>query len=186
MNEEWEQIHPHDMWVTNKLILASRLGYICGPAGVDVPYEDEWIVRPSMNLMGMGMHTRNEYLIDSTDHLHPADFWCEIFKGEHMSVDYHWGECALVVVGERQEGASYYRWDRWYKVDDFVPPHPILDELVREYEWINCEFVDGYLIEVQFHRNSDFQYGNTIAIPVWEGGRYVQAKDYKREGFLIY
>ena len=186
MNKEWDSIHDKDLWVTNKLILSTRLGYLCGPAGTDVPYPGDYIVRPSMNLMGMGMCTRNEYLTGNTDHLHPAEFWSVIFQGEHLSVDYHWGECSLVTKATRSEGNPYYKFDRWDKVDMYVPPHPVLEELVGEYEWINCEFIDGHLIEVQFHNNSDFRYGNAVAIPVWEGGEYIEDPDYKRKGFIIY
>lgn len=186
MNSEWELIDERDLWVINKLFLSTRLGYVCGPAGVSVPRPDNYIVRPSLNLMGMGLHTRKEFLEDSTDHLHPSDFWCEIFEGEHMSVDYHWGECSLVVVGERSNLNDYQKWDKWYKVDRYVPPHPVMDELKGNYEWINCEFIDGELIELQFHNNSDFRFGNDVAIPVWKGGKYVEDKDSDREGFIIY
>ena len=186
MKAEWDSIHPNDLWVINKLFLATRLGYNCGPAGVDVPTPGEYIVRPSLNLMGMGIGARDEYLEGSTDHLAPADFWCEKFHGEHMSVDYYWGECDLVVVGERQSNNPYHVWDSWYKVDRHLPRHPVLDELHGGYEWVNCEFIDGHLIEVQFHCNSDFLYGNTVAIPVRTGGRFVVDKDYGREGFIIY
>ena len=45
-----------------------------------------------MNLMGMGRYSRIEYIESDTEHLHPAEFWCEIFEGDHISVDYEYHE----------------------------------------------------------------------------------------------
>jgi len=68
----------------------------------------------------------------------------------------------------------------------------ILEKLVGNYDWINCEFIENNLIEVHFRRNSDFRHGNTVAIPVWEENniidskyRYIKDEDYYRKGFLI-
>ena len=75
-NDEWNQIHPKDLWVYNKLILSRILGYTCGPSGTDVPKSDFYIVRPCMNLLGMGRLSRIEYIEKSTDDFHPSEFWC--------------------------------------------------------------------------------------------------------------
>lgn len=68
----------------------------------------------------------------------------------------------------------------------------ILEKLVGNYDWINCEFIGNKLIEVHFRRNSDFIHGNTIAIPIWEDidiidseYRHIKDEDYYRKGFLI-
>jgi len=37
------------------------------------------------------------------------------------------------------------------------------------YDYINCEFIGGKLIECQLRRNLDFQWNNTDFVPVWEG-----------------
>jgi hypothetical protein len=86
--DEWNSIHKEDLWVYNKLFLARSLGHLCGPVGASVPSPDYYIVRPSINLLGMGRFSRIEWIDNSTDHLHPAEFWCEIFQGEHISVDF--------------------------------------------------------------------------------------------------
>lgn len=69
----------------------------------------------------------------------------------------------------------------------------ILKKLKGDYEWINCEFIDGHLIEVHFRRNPDFKYGNSIAIPVWENEEvkehenlyFIADSEYKRKGFYV-
>jgi len=192
-SEEWNQIHNEDLWVYNKLFLNHLLGHLCGPTGVPVPYPGYYIVRPSINLLGMGRFSRIEWIEDSTDHLHPAEFWCEIFKGEHISVDFHHKEPNLVVRGERNPKEPFYKWKKWVKIKRKINFPSILNRIRGTYEWINCEFIDNHLIEVHFRRNPDFRYGNTVAIPVWKGEKienienftFIEDEDYLREGFYI-
>ena len=119
-HDEWSLIHHEDLWIYNKLILSSRLGYVCGPVGVNVPSPKSYIVRPSMNLLGMSRFARIEYLEESTDHLHPAEFWCEIFAGEHLSVDFYQKTPNLVVKGTRDHTDPLYKWKKWEKIDQEV------------------------------------------------------------------
>jgi hypothetical protein len=191
---EWDIIHPKDLWVYNKLFLSHRLGYLCGPAGVPVPLSGTYIVRPSLNLLGMGRFSRFEYIESSTEHLHPSEFWCEIFEGEHISVDFNQRKADLVVRGYRKPKNPLYKWERWEKINKNFDFPEILNELVGNYEWINCEFIDNLLIEVHFRRNPDFRYGNNVAIPIWKDEnvdilskyKYIEDEDYLRKGFLIY
>ena len=192
-SDEWNSIHSEDLWVYNKLFLNQRLGHLCGPTGVPVPHSGHYIVRPSINLLGMGRFSRIEWIDRDTEHFHPAEFWCEIFKGRHLSVDFHYKKSELVVLGERDNGEDLYRWKKWTKINLEVKFPEILNSLKGDYEWINCEFIGNKLIEVHFRRNPDFRYGNTGAIPVWKGDRpqkvedftFVQDKDYLRKGFFI-
>ena len=192
-SDEWNSIHSEDLWVYNKLFLNQRLGHLCGPTGVPVPHSGHYIVRPSINLLGMGRFSRIEWIDRDTEHFHPAEFWCEIFKGRHLSVDFHHKKSELVVLGERDNGEDLYRWKKWTKINLEVKFPEILNSLKGDYEWINCEFIGNKLIEVHFRRNPDFRYGNTVAIPVWKGDRpqkvedftFVQDKDYLRKGFFI-
>jgi len=190
---EWHHIHPEDLWIYNKLILSTRLGYSCGPAGLVVPHPGSYVVRPCMNLLGMGRFARIEFLSRSTEHLHPAEFWCEKFYGEHLSVDFYQKKANLVVRGVKGIQNPLYKWDKWEKIDKKVDFPKILNNLVGNYEWINCEFIDNFLIEVHFRRNPDFRYGNEIAVPIWDEKEidnsnsftYINDSDYKRKGFLI-
>ena len=191
--DEWNSIHPEDLWVYNKLFLNHRLGHLCGPTGVPVPYSGYYIVRPSINLLGMGRFSRKEWIYKSTDKFHPSEFWCEIFKGEHISVDFHNKQSELVVLGEREDSDELYRWKKWTKINQYVDFPFILNNLKGEYEWINGEFIGNHLIEVHFRQNPDFRYGNSIAIPVWKGDRpqkmndltFIEDKDYLRRGFFV-
>lgn len=189
-NDEWANIHSSDLWIYNKLFLSRVLGYTCGPIGTMVPRPDFYIVRPSFNLLGMGRFARNEWLNDHTDHLHPSEFWCEIFEGEHLSVDFHNQEAKLIVLGTKNKKDPYYKWKKWEKIDRNIEFPKILNRLVGNYEWINCEFIGDKLIEVHFRRNPDFRYGNSIAIPVWKDEKYqdmtfIEDPEYFRKGFYI-
>ena len=189
-DEEWNNIHPSDLWVYNKLLISRVLGYNCGPIGTTVPKPDFYIVRPSINLLGMGRFARKEWIEKDTSSFHPAEFWCEIFTGEHLSVDFHQKSADLVVRGIKDDDDPLYKWQKWEKIDQKVDFPEILLELKGNYDWINCEFIDGNLIEVHFRRNPDFRYGNTVAIPVWDEEKvekmtFVEDEDYLRKGFYI-
>jgi hypothetical protein len=191
--DEWNSIHLEDLWVYNKLFLNHRLRHLCAPAGVPVPCSGYYIVRPSINLLGMGRFSRIEWIDESTEHLHPAEFWCEVFTGEHLSVDYQNKKSKLVVLGERNDEDPLYKWKKWTQIDIDVEFPSILNNLKGNYEWINCEFIGNHLIEVHFRRNLDFRYGNSIAIPVWNDEnikimndfRFIEDQDYLRKGFYI-
>ena len=192
-NDEWNQIHSEDLWVYNKLILSRVLGYTCGPVGTSVPKPDFYILRPSMNLLGMGRYARKEYIYKYTDSYHPSEFWCELFEGDHISVDYQNKEQRLTVLGTRDEMNPLYKWDMWEKIDIKVPYPKILEKLKGNYEWINCEFIGNRLIEVHFRQNPDFRYENDIAIPIWDTAdlekypdhTFVSDSDYLRKGFMV-
>jgi len=190
-NKEWSIINPKDLWVYNKLQLSKSLGYNCGPCGVDVLESNYYIIRPAINFCGMGRFSRIEWLENSTDDLHPGEFWCEVFQGEHLSVDFIDKKPLLVVKGYKNPKNPSYKWNCWQKVDKEITFPEILNELVGDYECINCEFIDGKLIEVQFRRNLDFRWGNSIAIPVWSDDqkhsklKFVKDEDYLRRGFFI-
>jgi hypothetical protein len=191
--DEWNHIHPNDLWTYNKLFLSRKLGYVSGPAGCSVPEPNFYIVRPSFNILGMSRFARIEWIDDNTEHLHPAEFWCEIFEGQHLSVDFYQGVSKLVVVGEKSDDHSLYKWKKWYKIEKHIEFPKILHNLCGDYDWINCEFINGNLIEIQYRRNPDFRYNNSVAIPIWDekeiknyqGYRFIEDKDYKRIGFLV-
>jgi hypothetical protein len=194
-NDEWSNIHSSDLWIYNKLFLSRVLEYTCGPVGTTVPKPDFYIVRPSFNLLGMGRFSRKEWIENHTDHFHPAEFWCEIFTGEHLSVDFKNQESELVVLGTKNEEDPYYKWKKWEKIDKKVEFPEILRNLMGDYEYINCEFIGNKLIEVHFRQNPDFRYNNTVAIPIWnekdldfynlDEYNFIKDSEYERIGFLI-
>jgi hypothetical protein len=175
----WNNCKNNDLWVFNKLFVARRSGYICGPSGVPVPSSGKYFVKPIMNIEGMGKFARKEYLENYTDHLHPGEFWCEIFKGEHLSIDYKEGQPILSVIGTPDKKRPYQRFIKWEKIKYSIPfPQILLDENIHlRYPIINCEFIGGNLIEVHLRGNPDFAYGNTEMIPVWKDQEWLVVPD---------
>ena len=166
--EVWRIIDPDDLWILDKLILSKKLGYMCGPTGTDVPTANYYIVRPCVNAFGLGLATQITYINSSTDHLPPGHFWCEIFKGRHLSIDYYEGTQVLCVEGFKDDN-TFIRWQEWKCTDDQIKLPEILSSLTSKYKWINCEFVGGNLIEVHLRQNLDFANDISHFIPVWEG-----------------
>lgn len=184
----WPTVPWQDLWLFDKLILARYLGYKCGPAGVRVPRADFYVVRPVTNLLGMGRGAEVLWIEASTDHLPPGYFWSERFVGRHISVDYSWGSQVLAVEGFRREGDPLWKFSRWDRVEDRYDL-PLAE--LEAYPHSNVEFVGSRVIEVHLRQNPDFQYGNSWAVPVWEGEEvdrsrhFIAALDYKRIGFYV-
>ncbi len=164
----WKNIDPDDIWVLDKLILSRKMYYNCGPVGLDVPRPGYYIVRPCVNMLGLGLGAQKVWIEKSTKHLPVGYFWCEWFEGRHLSIDYHHGNQVLAVEGHKAD-STFTRWDHWVRVSDRIHLPDILDPFVEKHEWINCEYIGGKLIEVHFRHNEDFNGGIVHFIPVWEG-----------------
>ena len=188
----WLKCDPDDLWIFDKLILSKKLGYVCGPVGVDVPRPDNYILRPITNIMGMGREAKFVWIDEKTDDLSPGHFWCEIFQGRHLSVDYINGNQTICVEGFKQNPSVIYRWNKWKRVDELVSFPSILNEFKNKYEHINCEFIGNKLIEVHLRLNCDFVDKEDVLYVVWEdqdttpppGMVFVPNVDYKRKGFF--
>ena len=81
-------------WIYNKLILAEKLGYNCGPSGAQVKKQGFYCVRPIMSFAGRGsgglmkfesIHKDGE--LTQPPYL-PGYFWCEWFTGLHGWTDF--------------------------------------------------------------------------------------------------
>jgi len=192
----WKNADIEDLWIFDKLILSRKLGYVCGPVGVDVPVPGNYIIRPCVNIPGMGRGAEIKFIEKDTYTMTPGHFWCEIFNGRHISVDYKNGNQVLAVEGLRYKDKNeLWRFSMWKKIDEVIPLPSVFFSLTKKYEYINIEFIDGNPIEVHLRNNTDFEYNNTIAIPVWNdqkdpeldvtGLRYVMDPCYHRKGFWI-
>lgn len=164
----WQTIDPDDIWVMDKLILSRKLGYVCGPIGQTVPKPDWYIVRPCVNMLGLGLGAQRVWIDDDTTNLPVGHFWCEWFEGRHLSIDYTNGIQTLCVEGFKSNN-TFTQWAEWKKTDDAVQLPAILEELSSKHQQINCEFIGGSLIEVHFRRNEDFDGAINHFIPVWSG-----------------
>lgn len=164
----WSTIDPDDIWILDKLILSRKMYYNSGPVGLDVPHPGFYIVRPCVNMMGLGLGAQRVWIEKDTCDLPVGHFWCEWFEGRHLSIDYHWGKQTLAVEGVKPAD-TFTRWSSWIRVADRIRLPSILDEFASKHEWINCEFIGGKLIEVHLRHNEDFDGNILYFIPVWEG-----------------
>jgi len=192
----FNKIHVDDLWIYDKLILSKKLGYICGPHGADVPRFGKYIVRPCVNFMGMGRGAHFTFFWKSSENKMPeGSFWCEVFKGRHLSVDYINQKQHLCVEGIKNKNeTNLWRWLKWIKTEDKIPLPSILKSLRKKYKYINCEFIDGKLIEIHLRLNVDWQllphaqeivplFKGDIVVPPLEDYEFIKSKDYKRLGF---
>ena len=163
----WKTINPDYIWVMDKLILSRKLGYKCGPTGIDVTEPGYYIVRPCVNALGLGLGAKKVWLEKETIHLPYGYFWCEWFEGRHLSIDYKNKKQVLCVEGHKQKD-TFTKWDKWIKTNDELPFPNILKDLT-DIELINCEYIGDKLIEVHLRHNEDFNDNITEFIPVWKG-----------------
>ncbi len=173
----WKNVDPDDMWVFDKLILSTKLGYNCGPAGVPVPKPGRYIVRPCVNAVGLGLGAKFVDIDDVTDNLTPGHFWCEIFEGRHLSVDYHYGLQVLCVEGLKNND-TFTKWNEWKRTSDYVSRPSLILPILKKYEWVNCEYINGNLIEIHLRHNVDFDGNIDHFIPVWEGESTIPPEGY--------
>jgi hypothetical protein len=110
----WKSMSPDDMWLMDKLILSKKLGYTCGPVGIDVPKSNWYVVRPCINPMGLGLGTQKVWIENDTTHLPVGHFWCEWFEGEHYSVDFwpNWGNKQMKILMELIKNLFQFGKDR--------------------------------------------------------------------------
>jgi hypothetical protein len=194
-HEVWPTVNPDDLWIFDKLILSRKLGYPCGPSGVAVPQPGYYVVRPCVNLAGMGTGASIKWLNNT-----PVDawvvpagyFWQERFVGRHLSVDYQSGRQLRCTEGVRH-GDDLTRFHHWFMTDDQPRLPKIVQDIVDRYKHVNVEMIDGKIIEVHLRGNPDFDDGAVEIIPVWRdekfsappsGFDFVPAPDFERLGFF--
>jgi hypothetical protein len=179
----YDSIHVDDLWCLDKLILSKKLGYTCGPAGIAPLTPGYYVVRPIMNLKMMGVGATIQYL--KSDSIPDGYFWCEQFKGRHLSFDYHWGKQSLAVEGFRTDPDRLDRFSRWTRVaDKFLLPKT-LQTVADKYPWFNIEVIGTCVIEVHFRYNDDFaNHDADIIIPVWRDEFYSSPAG-DRLGFML-
>lgn len=168
----WQE-YPAFRRLYNKLDLSLRLGYNAGPAGVPVPETGEYVIRPIINLSGMGATAYIQELQKDKDHdVPPGYFWCERFYGRHVSVNYSWRKAELYPINACEgfnDGASLYRFNRWIKLDE-IPEYQLPTWITDTMSCchINIEFIDGKIIEMHGRHGVDFPANAKELIPVWK------------------
>ena len=181
----WSSTDVDDLWLFDKLILARKLGYVCGPAGVPPPKKDLYIVRPISNyrMMARGAAIK-ELPIADTEDVPDGYFWCEIFKGRHLSFDYNFGKQILAVEGFR-DSERLDRFCRWEKIEDTFELPEILRSIALRYEQFNVEVIGDKVIEVHLRYNDDFlNHSSNVIIPVWKD-KFYESNCGDRLGFML-
>jgi hypothetical protein len=176
--------YPKLRYLYNKLWLSERLGYNCGPSGIAPEYSGWFIVRPIMNISGMGVGAKKIW-IDTKDvtKVPPGYFWCEFFEGRHLSITYDKAETDYVprncYEGFKDADGQFLEW---HLSEDFnLLPKWIKKELYNSNVTVcNAEFIGNNLIELHLRNSPDPEAESLF--PVWEGSEIIVDK-LKRLGY---
>jgi len=186
----WQE-YKTQRWVFNKLEVAMKLGYDCGPAGVPITKDGYYIVRPIYNLYGMGIGAKKKYLSLKDDsegmidheHISPGYFWCEWFSGKHHSVDFKKQNGRWVafneVIGYHYNEDNLVKFERWEVVEPSFKLPEWVHELSTE-KYLNIESKDNNIIEIHLRSGNDQMWDldvGSIAYPVWSGDNYEHLKN---------
>lgn len=179
--------YPDNNWVYNKLLLSERLGYNAGPGGVSVPHNGDYVVRPIMNLSGMGVGARCMHLEkNDCSSVPPGYFWCEYLYGSHTTIDYEWAYETLTPVfaaNGYRTSVELYRFSAWKKI---APPQFALPKWINELgnvPRINIEFINDKIIEIHLRSGVDFPQEATEIIPRWDDMSDADCEIFTRLGY---
>ena len=190
--QAWEA-YPQYRWIFNKLELAMRLDYKCGPACVPIKEKGDYIVRPIYNLRGCGIGAKkiklNPELHSEDMILHkfipPGYFWCEYLMGNHYSIDYkrvnhHWIPFSAM-IGTHENDNNLVKFEVWEKVEipDFNLPD-FLHEIDTEY--LNIESKNCNPFEIHLRTGNDQIWNLPIGsklYPSWNKNDELKRKNLK-------
>jgi len=187
--EDWDtwQSSNSTRWVLNKLELSIKLGYHCGPAMKPVDKTGDYIVRPIMNLSGMGIYTRKQFLEkDRITKMEPGYFWCEYFNGPQYSIDFKWNGSNYVPIFSSQgfiDEGEFVHFNYWKRIPfpDVELPEWISE--LKQHEVINVEFIGKKIIEIHLRPSDDFPLGASEIYPIWESTSKEKILEYQESGF---
>lgn len=193
-HELWEKYpHHHNWW--NKLYVAEKFGYQCGPGGTPVPESKEYIVRPTYNLAGMGLGAEVKFL-EKGDRatVLPGYFWCEYLRGKHYSASYIWKTDHMIGGSWESlhcwEGINFpiniTKFIKW-KRSSYVPKVPRELNKLYDAQVINIEYINDNPIEV--HLRASGNPDGTIEsqwneyIPIWDDWTENLKQHYEMMGY---
>ena len=176
--------YPNFRWIFNKLELSLKLGYSCGPAGINVPNSGEYCVRPIYNLGGMGAGASFKFFEKNEPTIIPAGyFWCEKFYGNHISINYIKENNKWIPIfacqGFRDKEDPLYQFNMWKKIEI---PNIKLPKFIKYIDTpeLNIEFIDNKIIEIHLRHGTDFPENATEIVPVWDNKKYCHSyKDWQ-------
>ena len=194
----------------NKLYVAEQFSYACGPAGIPVPKPDNYVVRPIINMAGMGANSRIVH-IDGDEvktKVPPGYFWCQRFIGKQLSIDYV-KEFGIWRQLNAYQGSNFEndltRFTKWERVEDKVDMpkefQPILDSGIQKinFECIVTQQEQVKPFEVHLRNGFDHMMKWKEIVPVFKGDpksrsgyRYIEGYTdgwgqllYPRIGYLV-
>lgn len=181
---------------SNKLWLSEKMGYYCGPGGVSPSISGYYIVRPIINLRGMGIGSSRVWINKGdVSTVPPGYFWCEWFEGDHISVTYEKNQ-SIYAIKHCFQGFSSNKvgiFDRWEKTNCSISlPNWLEKEFISsDVKICNAEYIGEKLIEVHIRDTPDPV--ADVLIPIWDkktidiyiklGYDYVDSYD-DADGFL--
>jgi len=131
-------------WLYNKLQVAERLGYACGPCGTSMEILGDYCVRPIMNLHGCGKGGWEKFTYDGSRFSIPEYksgwFWMPWFEGKHLWTEYT-NDVPVRQAGGFMQG-DILKWERSY---DFIPLPDCLKNLSK---YMTIESIGGNIVEV--------------------------------------
>lgn len=171
-DDELYKMYPqHRKWF-NKLWLAEQLGYNCGPAGIAPDEDGTYVVRPIMNLAGMGIGAEVKEIKAGDKNQVPAGyFWCEYLTGKHYSGTYefvhdvkpYWKPISCWEgVNMPINLTKFVEWKR----SDYIPEVPRELNVLCEVPKINVEFKGNSPIEVHLRDSPNPKYDHLV--PTWK------------------
>jgi hypothetical protein len=165
----WPHCPTDWLWVYDKLIVACKQNISAGPAGIPVPHDGDYIVRPITNIRMMSRGASIQRLTRSNpDAVPDGYFWSEIVQGRHVSVDYYYGQQDLTVEGFRDDARRLDRFSCWSKISEVYALPEFLTGLGQITPWVNVEYIGSTAIEVHLRYNDDFRnHTGDVIYPVW-------------------
>lgn len=163
----WQIAHPDDLWVYDKLIVAKKQQLKCGPAGVNIPETNNYIIRPITNMVGMSLGAKIMKLAAGDKTTVPTGhFFVQQLEGPQYSVTYENCSPLSTYEAHRDPTSPLWKFDKWVKVDNMKDfPTKLLGSLKYQYSHINVEWIGDYIIEVHLRGSPDPDYDELI--PVW-------------------
>ena len=187
-DEAYLKYPKHKKWF-NKLRVAEMLGYDCGPSGVSPTKKGKYIVRPIMNISGMGVGARVQHMEkDEYNTVEAGYFWCEYFEGVHYTANYRFVSGLRPFWEPKNCWRGYndekelFRFHRWERVDIIDAPRvPREFNELSDVHCINVEFKGDKPIEVHLRVSQDPDYD--IMIPVWKSWPFGVRQHKEFEGY---
>jgi hypothetical protein len=169
----------------NKLWLAEALGYECGPCGVAPKRSDCYIVRPIVNLSGMGIGAEKKY-IEAGDYSQcpPGYFWCQWFEGIQYSVTFtcdssQWKQVSYWRAERNID--QLFRFKSWHRQEGIQFLLPSLFDQLKDVPTINVEYIGDRIIEVHLRDSPDPDADELI--PVWKDTPKQLIDNYRKIGY---